>query len=222
GTNITAGASGDAGTADGASCRVCPLELMHLPGGCLPGAYYYRFSVSNGINGTDKVLTVQVYYKHSIRGVVSPFPPYDEYTFALEDADSINTAIGQVESVGASNAWLYGWMVSFISDSLELADVQDSDVVPHKAWVGQQFGVTGVSVLVDVEVLVHVPSVVHRGLIRDYLRYVLEMTTNASFLVSELSSKLGFELSGQSRASNVTEMMGGTSSGTNSSSGSSG
>ncbi|GIM08037.1 hypothetical protein Vretimale_12130 [Volvox reticuliferus] len=216
GTNTTAAADG--GTTDATLCRACPLDLMHLPGGCLPGAYYYIFSVSNGINSTDKVLTVQVYYKTSVRGYVSPFPPYDNYAFAVEDADNINTAIRQVENVGATDTWLYGWLVSFISDSLELADVQDSDVVPRKAWVAQLLGVTGVSVLVDVEVHIHAPNAVHMGLIRNYLIYVSAMTTNASFLVSELSTKLGFDLRAHSQASNVAQKVTGTSSSVNGSS----
>ncbi|GIL87590.1 hypothetical protein Vretifemale_15642, partial [Volvox reticuliferus] len=160
----------------------------------------------------DRVLTVQVYYKNSVRGYVSPFPPYDNSTFAVEDADNINTAIRQMENVGATDTWLYGWLVSFISDSLELADVQDSDVVPRRAWVAQLLGVTGVSVLVDMEVHIHVPNVVHMGLIRNYLIYVSAMTTNASFLVSELSTKLGFDLRAHSRASNATQKVTATSS----------
>ncbi|GLC42756.1 hypothetical protein PLESTM_001376400 [Pleodorina starrii] len=188
------------------SCSSCPLDMLHMPGRCPPGTYRYRFSVTQGDTTVEKTLTVHVYTRSSVRGLITPFPPYTNKTAAEEDLAAINATIHALTTASKKsvsdilsdhNALMYRLAVSNVSYSLSSMQIDSSDIELLSLMLKTVKEPEEASIIqMELDVIVHVPSIVHEGPIQDFDAYTQNILWDSAAVISELSTKLDYDLSG--------------------------
>ncbi|GIL59272.1 hypothetical protein Vafri_14181 [Volvox africanus] len=142
-TTNTTEASNTPSSGPRAICKRCPFELLHLKGKCPPGTYFYEFSVRSPFTGavTVKTLTVHIYFKSSITGYITAFPPYTNATQAALDINALaatvtalSTAAGQtpgavLDIIANRNSATYRAAMSNVASSLKWLPIDQTDVL---------------------------------------------------------------------------------------------
>ncbi|EFJ46534.1 hypothetical protein VOLCADRAFT_93105 [Volvox carteri f. nagariensis] len=190
-------------------CKTCTMEMLHLPRGCLPGTYKYKFTASNGYSEVTSYRTVHVYYKSSTL-VSFPSPlsapanfKYNSATLVAEHAAAINTSVASLADTSASilpalitmNATEpYKMAFSYAANRLASLGYDSSDIQLLGASTEQVSSATTV-LRVAAAIHTYLPSAVHRGAVADFNNFTSLFMDDPSFRHEKLLEVFGYDTS---------------------------
>ncbi|EFJ46527.1 hypothetical protein VOLCADRAFT_93090 [Volvox carteri f. nagariensis] len=190
-------------------CTTCTMEMLHLPRGCPPGTYKYKFTASNGYSEVTSYRTVHVYYKSSTL-VSFPSPlsapadfKYNSATLVAEHAAAINTSVASLADTSASilpalitmNATEpYKMAFSYAADHLAALGYDSSDIQLLGASTEQVSTATTV-LRVAAAIHTYLPSAVHRGAVTDFDNFTSLFMNDPSFRHEKLLEVFGYNTS---------------------------
>ncbi|EFJ42395.1 hypothetical protein VOLCADRAFT_97453 [Volvox carteri f. nagariensis] len=187
-------------------CKTCTMEMLHLPRGCPPGTYKYKFTASNGYSEVASYRTVHVYYKSSTL-VSFPSPlsapadfKYNSATLAAAHAAAINTSVASLADTSASiipalitmNATEpYKMAFSYAANRLASLGYDSSDIQLLGASTEQVSSATTV-LRVAAAIHTYLPSAVHRGAVADFNNFTSFFMNDPSFRHEKLLAVFGY------------------------------